>query len=217
MERHGPNWEQFESLSREATNCRFCFDRFGVRAPTVDLAQPRWVGNGYWNQPQRKMILLRNPGSGEGRTDGADKVMRERLRKFRDGEAGLSEVLDHQRDDMPLWGRGRFRRYIVDGLRLKLDDIAIANVAWCATAGNKCPTAMLNACLDRFTCRLLALLRPNIIVCCGGEVSKFKSAIASAAPGARIIRALHYAHRKGDAAQSEDLNRVRREICGEPV
>ena len=202
-----------EQLAREACRCRYCFDQLdlGLTAPTIAIAQPRWVGPRYWHSPKRILIVLLNPGSGEGRNDDADAKMYQELLEFRDRRTTLDAIFAHQAKDMPNWGRsGNFLPYYVAGLDLELDDLAFVNIAWCATAGNRYPSQMLSNCYDRFTSRLVAILSPRNVLLSGSKIppSVYKN-IRTNVPNAKLIPMMHYAHREGGLAQDEELRRVR--------
>jgi hypothetical protein len=204
--------QSFEALARESCNCRECFDRLelGLKAPAIAIAQPRWVGPSYWHSVEKILIIASNPGSGDNRTDSADKMMNNRLAAFRDNPGSdLHDLFQSQANDMRNWGRGRFWRYYIDGLRLNLDEIAFANVAWCATQGNKYPPQMLSKCFSRFTGRLITILAPKSILLSGSSVHRYQPAIQKLAPTARIISMMHYAHREGRNTEEIELKRVR--------
>ena len=202
-----------EDLAREACHCRSCFDdpNLGLSAPTIAIAQPRWVGPRYWHSPQRILIALLNPGSGESRNDDADDHMYRELLEFRDKRRTLDAIFAYQAKDMPNWGRsGNFLLFYVAGLDLELDDLAFVNIAWCATAGNKYPPQMLSNCYERFTSRLVAILSPRNVLLSGSKIpaSVYRN-MRSIVPNAKLIPMMHYAHREGTLAQDEELRRVR--------
>ncbi|HEX8846243.1 MAG TPA: hypothetical protein VF791_16465 [Pyrinomonadaceae bacterium] len=82
-------------------------------------------------------------------------------------------------------------------------------VAWCATQKNKYPSSMLSRCFSLYTLPLVELLAPDVVLLSGLDTHKFASAIQSQLPDARIITMLHFAHRKGYAAERTELDRVR--------
>ena len=204
--------DRLEALAREAAHCRFCFQRSDLGAPTIDVAQPRWVGPGYWNADPRVCVLMLNPGAGSGRSDGADARMRALLHDFRDGKVELAEVLRRQRLDMPNWGRGRFYSFYFNLMGLRLEQTAFANVAWCSTLGDKYPMSMRGACFNKFTGCLLELLAPDVIVLSGGAVGDHEADIRRLVPKARVVRALHYANRESREAVAASLSGVREVI-----
>jgi len=117
---------------------------------------------------------------------------------------------------MKLWGNppGRFTRFYIDGFGLKLEEVAFANVAWCGTARNRYPRTMLDRCFERHTAPLLVdLLRPNVIIASGGPTNRFAKQAATLIPGIRVIKGLHYAHRKGRVAEKRELLRIRSELA----
>jgi hypothetical protein len=197
-----------EQLCREACNCRICFQGSGLRAPLIDIAQPRWVGPRYRAAIRRIVIMMLNPGGGESRADGADAEFRRLLKDFRDGSGPLDAVFRHQALDLPTWGRGRFASFYLRGLGLHLDAVAFANIAWCATSGNKYPGTMLNACFDRHTGRLLSQLDPHVVLLSGSTIHRYAQRIQAIVPAAKIIPMMHYAHREGSLAERAELERV---------
>jgi hypothetical protein len=203
---------EFEALCSCAVACRRCFDELSVAPSLIDVAQPRWVGPQYGLVEPRVVVVMLNPGSGESRTDGADGRFRELIHAFADGSGSLETVLKHEARDMVNWGGGRFLRFYVDKLGLQLDDIAFANVAWCGTRGNQHPGAMLKACFERHTSRLLTILDPEVVLLSGSATHRFAKWIHQHLPASRVVRTLHYAHRKGDLAQERERRRVRKEI-----
>ncbi len=103
---------------------------------------------------------------------------------------------------MPEWGRGRFLPFYKDLLGLPsvnklLDVAAFANIAWCATRGDRYPGQMLDECYSRHTENLLSVLKPDMVVLSGVPVHAFYTRIERLLPKARIRRAYHYANRRG--------------------
>jgi hypothetical protein len=203
-----------DALCRLAMGCRVCFERLPLQPAMIDLPQPRWVGPAYWRVNQRIAVVLVNPGSGEGYNEASDRKLLEILHRYKDGRVTLDDVFDHQAHDFANWGRGRFARFFIDGLGLRLDKIAFANIAWCATAGNDYPKPMLNACFERHTRRLLEVLAPDVILLSGSRTSAFQHLIETALPRARVISMLHYAHRGSDEREQQEILRVRSILGG---
>ncbi len=138
---------------------------------------------------ERRLFLMINPGAGSGSP--SDQDMLGELAAFRDGILPLEELFRRQRQRFSEWGRnGNFLKLLCK-LGGSLDDIALLNVAWCATAENKYPTRMLKACWSAHTLRALATLQPTQIVACGGPAHKF-----AASAGLPFVAAPHYAARK---------------------
>lgn len=208
--------DRLEALAREAAHCRACFHRGDLQPPTIDIAQPRWVGSGYWNAKPKVCVLMLNPGAGSGRKDSADAKMRSLLMEFRDGKVGLGDVLQRQRLDMPNWGRGRFYNFFFTLIGLRLDQTAFANVAWCSTVGDKYPMGMRTNCLSKFTGRLLDLLAPDVVILSGGSVGDHEREVRRFAPKANIIRTLHYANRESGEVVAAAIANVRHAIGNLP-
>lgn len=201
-------WE-FENRARAATGCRECFTRREVSAPYINVAQPRWVGPKYWESPFRVAILMLNPGHSR-RDSGATEFLR-LIQEFREGTRQLGKILEGQRESMESWGNppGRFTGFYIDGLGLDFDDIAFANIAWCATASNRYPGTMLDRCFESHTGPLLKILHPAVVLASGSKVHGFGKRICAILPEATVIKIMHYAHREGRAAERGELARVR--------
>ncbi|MEI7815514.1 MAG: hypothetical protein WCJ13_12105 [Coriobacteriia bacterium] len=203
---------EFEALCSRAVGCRRCFDARSVAPSLIDIAQPRWVGPRYESAKRRVVVVMLNPGSGESRRDGADERSRQLIRAFADGSGSLDAVFEHQAADMPNWSRGRLLRFYIDGLGLPLDEIAFANVAWCATRGNRYPGPMLTRCFERHTRELLTILDPDVVLLSGSATHRFAERTRGLLPDSRVVPMLHYAHREGRSAEARELQRVRSEI-----
>jgi hypothetical protein len=161
MEALSPEIGRFTDVVSGAMQCRFCF-ALKLRPAFVDLPQPRWIGPDYWITRPRVAVVMLNPGSGTFRSDGADAALRSLLHAFAGGEDRLSEILEHQRRDIPSWGRGRFARFFLEGARLRLEQLALLNLAWCATQSNEYPPEMLHACFLASHPAPVAGARPGI-------------------------------------------------------
>ena len=211
MEALSPEIGRFTDVVSGAMQCRFCF-ALKLRPAFVDLPQPRWIGPDYWITRPRVAVVMLNPGSGTFRSDGADAALRSLLHAFAGGEDRLSEILEHQRRDIPSWGRGRFARFFLEGARLRLEQLALLNLAWCATQSNEYPPEMLHACFSRHTRRLLQALAPELVILSGSATHSFAEAVRQALPNARTHCTLHYAHRKGRRAQADATSELRQAI-----
>ncbi|MBE0429655.1 MAG: hypothetical protein IBX61_07255 [Thermoleophilia bacterium] len=203
---------EFENLCGRAVACRSCFEEGLVAPSLIDLAQPRWVGPKYAAAERRVVAVMLNPGSGESRKDGANERFRKLIRDFANGSGSLDAVLGHQSRDMVNWNRGRFLPFYTDGLGLRMEAIAFANVAWCGTRGNKYPVPMLEQCFARHTGELIEVLKPDIVLLSGSRTHRFAQQVRQLLPGCRVIPMLHYAHRKGRVAQIRELQRARGQI-----
>jgi hypothetical protein len=198
---------QVVDLARTATKCRVCFTPLGdVVAPDIDIAQPMWVGPKYWTSNFRVTILMCNPGQGSQHGEWAKEVRAE-IRAFRDGTTDLRSLWDFQRDAMD-WSK-----FYIEGLHLNRDEVAFANVAWCATKGNCYPDSMLQRCFRDHTGPLLRLLRPNVVIAAGRKAQAFAQGVREMLPKANVINTLHHAHREGRAVTQRELAQVRSELA----
>ena len=194
-----------ERLARAATNCRECFNLKEVRSARIDVAQPLWIGPKYWTRQFRVVVLMCNPGQGSRHAAWADQV-RGLLHQFRKGQTSLRKVLDYQRNGMD-WSR-----FYIEGLRLERDEVAFANVAWCATRDNIYPGTMLRRCFTQHTAPLLEALGPDAVLAAGGKAQAFARELSRLSAKPQVIPILHHAHRKSSVAEQRDLARARRAL-----
>lgn len=206
--------EQLDALFREALQCNRCFSgRGALQRSRIDIAQPRWIGKDYGKASPKVLILCINPGEGANRTDweSADGRLKMLIEGYRNRANGIHEVFEHQRRD--LWNWGRFIAFYIEGFGLELDTIAMANIAWCGTRDNKYPKRMRNACFERHSARLLRIISPDLVVLSGAATHEFAAKVRAQVPQARLVCVLHFAHRKGLAAEANDITRVRAAVA----
>jgi hypothetical protein len=91
------------------------------------------------------------------------------------------------------WFGGHFRTLYLDGFGLDLDKIALANIAWCATASDLYPVDdLLRPCFNRNTERLLRALKPDVVLLAGKtDGAKFLKDVRAACPWAEVGVVLH--------------------------
>jgi hypothetical protein len=198
----------FREISLQAVQCAECFACGDLKRPLVDRAQPRWAGPGYADASPRIALMMLNPGGGEGRRDGADAAFRDLLNRFAAGENLLDQIMEHQRADIQNWGQGRLLRFL-QLVGLNLDEIALINIAWCATAQNKYPAFMLQNCFQRHTLEALSALKPDVVILLGTKAQEYTKQIQKALPNATLIQTLHFAHRKPAPATEDTARQVR--------
>ncbi|MFO8083345.1 MAG: hypothetical protein R6U27_03390 [Desulfobacterales bacterium] len=57
-------WQAIEAIFSKAMKCRKCFSGGIAEAAYVDVAQPRWIGPGYFDAAVRVLVVSLNPGAG---------------------------------------------------------------------------------------------------------------------------------------------------------
>lgn len=204
----------FQRVCTTAMKCRWCFKQLPLEAPTIDIAQPRWIGRTYWSARPRVLVLMLNPGSGDSRSDKADDEAVHLLRCFAKTktDSGLRKIFEHFKQDSENWGRGHFRRFYSEYLGLGFEDIAFANVAWCSTRGNHYPVEMLERCFSQHTQEILRVLMPQVVLLSGSATYRFADRIKKLLPGTAIIKMLHFAHREGRDAEERQAKKIRRQV-----
>lgn len=202
---------EIEQLARQAVSCRECFVRGHVQDAAINIAQPRWIGPNYWAAKPRVVILMLNPGGGGTTANPNHEPCRLLIEDFRSGRVSLQDLFREQGEEMESWGRprGKFRRFYLDHLGLRKDDIAFANIAWCSTARDKYPQPMLSECFQRHTRRLLELLEPDLIVASGSAVRQFLASSGASFGPCEVVHIPHYANR-GSNLRSDDALRLAR-------
>jgi len=195
--------QAIDDLCRSAASCNVCFESgLPIVRTRVDLAQPRWIGPGYWTSRPRVLIVLTNPGAGNARAATADLTFRQLLTDYRDGKTDLGPTFKHQRKDMANWGD--LICYYIDGFGLDLDETAFVNIAWCASISRKTPpanaypSAMLKRCFSEFTQPLAKELNPQLLILGGDKAASFAPQLKSILPDSEAVSVLHYAHRPLD-------------------
>src|SRR6185312_3956211 len=109
----------------------------------------------------RVLVMLTNPGAGaQDQHQSANRRYGDLLWKFRNGETDFGPLLVFQRQRIPTWGN--FYPLYFKRLGLRLEETALANIAWCATRRNEYPAWMLRTCFDKHTANLLTILDPDI-------------------------------------------------------
>ena len=164
-----PNYNAFERTCAEAVGCNRCFPKMAVARASVDLAQPRYVGPGYWTATERRLFLMINPGAGSNSP--SDQALRQDIVAYRNRDIDLEQLFERQRKHFPEWGRGKFLSFL-ENLGGPLDGVALLNVAWCSTQGDRYPPAMLQTCFEAYTKRALEALQPTVIIACGRPAQK---------------------------------------------
>jgi hypothetical protein len=209
-------WEAVEVIFRNSMLCHKCFEQHLVEASLVDIAQPRWIWENYFSAAMRVVVVGLNPGAGNTRDkEKANRPFRQVLYAYRDGMIGLPELFDFQRQYIPQWGTppGRFVRFYMDGMGLKLDSIALVNIAWCSDVHNRYPKRMLSQCFRVHTIGLLQNIYPDMVVLSGVATHDYANEIRRVLPNCRVVKTWHYAHRKRQQAERIELLRVKNEIA----
>jgi hypothetical protein len=208
--------EEIERIFRNAMFCHKCFEQNLVKSSLIDIPQPRWIGPNYISQKVKIALILLNPGAGNiPEKQEANKLFRQVLYKFKDGIIGLRELFHYERQHIPKWGTpsGRFKQFYLTGLGLELNNIALANIAWCSNAHNKWPRQMLDQCFQLHTIKLLNILDTSVVILSGSATHHYESEIKHALPRCSVVKLMHYAHRKGHQKEQAELQRVKDEIA----
>lgn len=208
-------WQNVEQIFQESLNCRKCFDMRMAEPALIDIAQPRFIGKDYFKTDHRIMVVCKQPGVGnkpEHRE--LNKRFRKILYEYKNGKVGLEELFAFQAKAMKTWGNrpGQFTEFYITGMGLKLNHIAFANIAWCASKSDKTWKGMLNQCFGLHTGRLIKEIGPDLVILSGFKTHSYGRDIKNILPKCKIIKTLSYAHRKGEAKGNNELKKVKDEI-----
>ena len=189
--------DTMRSLAQTAMRCNACFDDGKLLRSFVDLPQPRYIGPAYWTSSPRIAWVMINPGAGCDTP--RERSWRGSLVNYRDGTGSLQAVFDEQRKHMPSWND---MLPFIARHGLDVDALALVNVAWCASAGNKYPVRMLDTCWDRHSDPWLQDLAPAVVILSGTRTYRYQAQIRALLPTAQVLTTFHYAHRPLDATRA---------------
>ncbi len=216
MHPHSAGYKRVDKIYRAAMTCRQkCFENSPLKTTLIDLPQPAWIGPIYWTASVKKLVLLLNPGAGNSKLKReSNRPFKKILHEYRDGKVGLIELLCYAKKHMQGWGtpKGRFLKFYLDGLKLDLDEIAFANIAWCADKENKHLPKMLDRCFQSHTSGLIKAIAPDVILLSGNGTHNFLAQVRHIARKAEVITMMHYAHREGKEKEERELKNIRAKI-----
>lgn len=122
----------------------------------IGCARPFTVGSRYWDAPRRVVIVGINPEAGSTdawKTPAYKQARKLAIERFKAGDDGaLAQYALDAEVDVPLWGNGKYMARI-ERLGLALPDIAMGDIALCATQSNKYPGDFLRRCFGTHTTR----------------------------------------------------------------
>jgi hypothetical protein len=199
-------------LARESITCQACFSSDRLVRAGIDLPQPFSVGDKY--REGGTIVISINPGAS---SDGGYKEARAKaLQRFSAGDEG--SLVDYwnslAEDASEFWNPNYLAR--INKLGLELHNVAVGNIALCATRGNKYPNWMLRKCWSTHSAGMLRSLRPGVVILMAGEgvMSPFERSITEEHPGCKVFRMAHFAHREGNDYEANECARVREHLRG---
>lgn len=191
---------------QRASNCNQCFDELDtdLSRGLIPYAQPRWIGNQYFNAHTRVCILAINPGNvgtNNNRINASNKFTKA-IKSLQKNTGAWNSVMDFISRDMPFWGRGRYYDFYFKRMGLDPDKTALMNMMLCSSESNSYSSLSLSNCFKKYTLSLLKELNPDLLIVSGSKTSsvfdKFSEDIGSQLPNMEIIKCFHYAARGGD-------------------
>lgn len=191
---------------QRASKCNQCFDELDtdLSRGLIPYAQPRWIGNQYFNAHTRVCILAINPGkvgTNNNRINASNKFTKA-IKSLQKNTGAWDSVMDFISRDMPFWGRGRYYDFYFKRMGLDPDKTALMNMMLCSSESNSYSSLSLSNCFKKYTLSILQELNPDLLIVSGSKTSsvfsKFSEDIGSQLPNMEIIKCFHYAARGGD-------------------
>ncbi len=187
--------QQALNVMQNASGCGECFKlESTLTRCQSDQPKPRWIGSLYWNSRPRLVLVLINPG-----TSLDESVLRREKVAFESFYATgmytpVYEYFRFRRERESLLPRNRhFIKVYEDVFGIDFERIALINVAWCPTLGDKYPKWMLDKCMRLHTLSLLHALEPDAVLLSGKKTHVYQSLLEAELPKARIRPTYHFA------------------------
>lgn len=162
-------------------SCSKCFNnqkitKSGKALSLADVRgpQPRWIGNNYFNSPQKICLMLINPGSGD-KTPENEWASLEKMHSAetdKEKEICWDELMETNKNGMSKWGAWDDLYLQSLGLSKKKDSVAFMNMMLCASKGNAYTTNSLDMCFSEQSNKLLRLLSPDVLILSGAQTIK---------------------------------------------
>ena|SRR5271166_2256956 len=158
----------------------------------------------YEKSALRIALVTLNPAAGRKHTRDNERF-RLLLHRFRDG-GPFEPVAEHTYCGLrkKAWFGGNFEKLYIDEFGLKLDEIALANIAWCAADGNKYDD-LLRPCLKLNTARLLSELKPDVVLLAGGGA--ILKDVQDACPWAEVGVVMHCSYLNRPQMRDEETRK----------
>ena len=76
--------DELHKTFQKSLKCKVCFEspQHNLTRPLVDMAQPRWIGPGYWKTTPKIALVLTNPGAGNGYGDTENRRLNDLLKNI---------------------------------------------------------------------------------------------------------------------------------------
>ena len=168
---------------QEASKCNQCFDELDTNLSRglIPYAQPRWIGNQYFNAHTRVCILAINPsnvGTNNNRINASNKFTKA-IKSLQINTKAWDSVMNFISRDMPFWGRGRYYDFYFKRMGLDTDKTALMNMMLCSSESNSYSSLSLSNCFKKYTLSILQELNPDVLILSGTK-------IISLFPGSRL-------------------------------
>ena len=201
---------------QRASKCNQCFDELDtdLSRGLIPYAQPRWIGNQYFNAHTKVCILAINPGNvgtNNNRITASNKFTKA-IKSLQINTKAWDTVMDFISRDMPFWGRGRYYDYYFKRMGLDPDKTALMNMMLCSSESNSYSSLSLSNCFKKYTLSILRELNPDVLILSGTKIisvfDKFSSEINLQLPRMKIIKCFHYAARGDDRIRANEMAKL---------
>ena len=205
--------EEMKKKYEQAISCDACFIGSKLSRGKVTRAQPRWIGEDYFQAEQKICVLTINPG------DVGPKAKYSQIKSSNEFESlieGFKDDLVSWEDlmlfilmDMHNWGQGsKYMKLYFDHLKLPLKEIAFLNTMLCSAKKldprgqykNYYSQQTMRNCFDLHTHSMLKQLNPDVCILSGTAVWEFarRNDLRSLFPNCEFKELGHYAARGND-------------------
>ena len=205
----------------KASKCDDCFTspHYKINRGDVKISQPRWVGENYPSSLKRICVVSINPGNLGKKSSQTEssKLFEDKIRNFAKDFNKWDDMMLFIKNDMKNWGKGRYKKFYFESMKLDISETAFVNMMLCSATGsggknNAYSSSSLKNCYSKFTKQIIINLNPKILILSGSAVKEamknFKYDLLESLPNIKIIDTLHYAHREGLKAEHIEIEQV---------
>jgi len=204
---------------KKAIDCNDCFKNLDIKRGKVESAQPRWIGENYFNARQKICILMINPGDVGPKAEysqiKSSNEFQALIEGFKDDLVSWDDLMHFILMDMHHWGQGgKYMKLYFDHLKLPLKEIAFLNTMLCSAKKldprgqykNFYNQQTMRNCFDLHTYSMLEQLNPDVCILSGTAVWKFAKSndLRSLFPNCEFKELGHYAARGNDWNKTVD-------------
>ena len=205
--------EEMKKKYEQAISCDSCFTGTKLSRGKVSRAQPRWIGENYFQAEKKICVLMINPGDVGPKAKysqiKSSKEFESLIEGFKDDLVSWEDLMIFILMDMHNWGQGgKYMKLYFDHLKLPLKEIAFLNIMLCSAKKldprgqykNFYNQQTMRNCFNLHTHSMLEQLNPDVCILSGTAVWEFarRNDLRSLFPNCEFKELGHYAARGND-------------------